>query len=268
MAQEPKALPEEVWQAILVDGHKKLNRMRGLFRLIPSPPRCKECSSPFRGLGGRFVSIMGFRPSPMNPNFCDFCIRDIPAGGIEIDIGVLFADVRGSTDLSRKLGPKAYADLLNRFYKTANSVLLQHDALIDKMIGDEVMALFLPGFCGPEYRKIAAHAGEALIRAAQDGPDREPWLPLGVGVHVGPAYVGAVGGDGITDFTALGDTVNIAARLRSEARAGELLLSEEAYQAVADRHPDLEKKVLNLKGIDTPFEVRAFALGKPAAAAT
>jgi adenylate cyclase len=268
MAREPKPASDEVWHMLIVDGHKKLNRMRGLFRLIPGPPRCKECSSPFRGVGGRVVGMMGFKPSPMNPNFCNLCFREMPSGGIETDIGVLFADVRGSTELGRKLEPKAYADLLNRFYKAANTVLLQHDALIDKMIGDEVMALFLPGFCGPEYRRVAVHAGEALLRAVQDGPNGDAWLPIGVGVHVGQAYVGAVGSEGITDFTALGDTVNIAARLRSAAAPGELVMSEEAYREIEDMHPELESRALNLKGVEGPFETRVLSLAATPAAAS
>lgn len=264
MTQEP-GYSDEVWRAILIDGHKKLRRMRLLFRFVPSPPRCKECSSPFRGIGGRVAGMMGFKPSPKNPNFCDFCFTSIPMGGIEMDIGVLFADVRGSTELAARLGPKAYADLLNRFYRTANAVLLQHDAFIDKMIGDEVMALFLPGFCGPEYRRIAVETAEKLQRSVHEGGDGQAWLPMGVGVHVGQAWVGSVGGEGVTDFTALGDTVNVAARLRSAAKAGEVVISEEAYREVEGTHPGLEARELDLKGVAGQFRARVLTVGVPTA---
>lgn len=260
MADPREEDTEEIWRLLLVDGHKSLRRMRGVFRLVPSPPRCKECSSPFKGLGGRLAGFMGFKPSAKNPNFCDPCMGQMPTGGIEIDIGVLFADVRGSTELAAKLGPKAYADLLNRFYRTANAVLLQQDALVDKMIGDEVMALFMPGFCGPDYRRIAVETGEKLLRAVHDGPSGEPWLPMGIGINVGPAWVGAIGGEGVTDFTALGDTVNVAARLRSAAKAGEVVMSEEAYREIADTHPGLEKRALDLKGVEGVFETRVLTL--------
>jgi Adenylate and Guanylate cyclase catalytic domain len=71
----------------------------------------------------------------------------LPPGGAEIDIAILFADVRGSTQLGERLGPAEYASLLNRFYKAATETLIRYDAVIDKLIGDEVMALFIPGFC-------------------------------------------------------------------------------------------------------------------------
>lgn len=173
-----------------------------------------------------------------------------------MDIAVLFADVRGSTGLGERLPPSAFAALMNRFYHTATEVLLAHDAVIDKLVGDEVMALFIPGFCGPEYRRIAAQAGEGLVKAMGYGGPSEPWLPLGVGVHAGLAFVGNVGGAGVTDFTALGDTVNTAARLQGEAREGEVVLSETIYQAAAESYPDLEQRVLTLRGRAEPLAVR------------
>lgn len=177
-----------------------------------------------------------------------------------MDIAILFADVRGSTGLGERLGPSAYAALLNRFYKVATGVLIAHDAIIDKMIGDEVMALFIPGFCGFEYRRSAVQASEALVRAMGYGGTGEPWLPVGVGVHAGLAFVGNVGGAGVTDFTALGDTVNTAARLQGEAAAGEVVLSETVYQEVAERFPDLEQRVVTLRGRQEPLAVRILRL--------
>lgn len=182
----------------------------------------------------------------------------MPLGGAEVDIAILFADVRGSTGLGERLGATAFATLMNRFYRAANDVLVTHGAVIDKMVGDEVMALFIPGFCGPEYRRVAVQAGEALVRAVGYGEGGEPWLPLGVGVHAGHAYVGNVGGAGVTDFTALGDTINTAARLQGEAQGGEVILSEEVYQPVAARYPDLERRVLTLRGRNEPLAVRVF----------
>ncbi|MBI4504299.1 MAG: adenylate/guanylate cyclase domain-containing protein [Chloroflexi bacterium] len=183
-------------------------------------------------------------------------MEHMPPGGAEVDVAVLFADVRGSTGLGERLGPGAFASLLNRFYEAATNVLIAHDAIIDKMVGDEVMALFVPGYCGPGYRRLAAQAGEAVVRAVGYGQAGEPWLPVGVAVHAGPAFVGNVGGAGIVDFTALGDTINTAARLQGQAAAGEVVLSEEVYQAVAERYGDLEKRVLTLRGREAPLAVR------------
>jgi adenylate cyclase len=72
----------------------------------------------------------------------------LPPGGAELDSAVLFADVRGSTTLGERLEPAEYASLLNRFYAATES-LIRYDTIIDKLIGDEVMALFIPRFCGP-----------------------------------------------------------------------------------------------------------------------
>jgi adenylate cyclase len=145
---------------------------------------------------------------------------------------------------------------MNRFYKTATDVLLRHDALIDKLIGDEVMALFLPGIAGKQFCRRAAEAGVDLLREAGYRPAGTPWLSLGVGVHFGPAYVGNVGPEGVVDFTALGDTVNTTARLQAEAAAGELILSadllgqcEKAVELVGER------RTLALRGRDEPVEV-------------
>ncbi len=154
------------------------------------------------------------------------------------------------------MGASAFATLLNRFYGAATKGLLAHDAMIDKMIGDEVMALFIPGFSGSEYRRAPVRAAEDIMRAVGYGRNEKPWLPLGIGIHAGPAFVGRVGTEEISDFTALGDTVNTAARLQAEAKPGEIVLSEAAYQEIADRHPDLEQKTIKLRGKQGTIAIR------------
>ena len=180
----------------------------------------------------------------------------LPPGGAEIDIAILFADVRGSTQLGERLGPAEYASLLNRFYKAATETLIRHDAVIDKLIGDEVMALFIPGFCGPNYVQRAAEAGLALFRALGYQNAETPWMPIGAAVNSGKSYVGNVGSEGVVDFTALGDPVNTASRLASSAGAGELLLSEEVFATVSEKVPSAEIRTLNLRGKELPFSVR------------
>src|SRR5215472_9427259 len=173
----------------------------------------------------------------------------LPPGGAELDIAILFADVRGSTQLGERLGPAEYAALLNRFYKAATETLIRHDAVIDKLIGDAVMALFIPGFCGPNYVQRAAEAGLALFRALGYQNAETPWMPIGAAVNSGKSYVGNVGSEGVVDFTALGDPVNTASRLASSAGAGELLLSEEVFETVSEKIPSAEIRTLNLRGI-------------------
>ncbi len=179
----------------------------------------------------------------------------LPPGGAEVDVAVLFADVRGSTELGESMGAGAFAAMLNRFYATASHALLDHNAMIDKMVGDEVMALFIQGPTGPDYRRQAVLGATALMRAMGYGRG-EPWLPIGIGVHAGPAYVGKVGTTDIHDFTALGDTVNSTARLQAEAQPGEVIISEELYADVASEFPDLERRSLEVKGKAEPIAVR------------
>lgn len=247
---------EAIWRKLLLEGHQPVLRAQRLFRHLPSAPRCKLCQNPFGGIGGKLVGLMGFTPSRKNPNLCAKCCDRLPPGGLEVDIAVLFADVRGSTALGERLAPAALAALLNRFYHTATEALIRYDAIIDKLIGDEVMALFIPGFCGPEYRRRAAEASVALLKALGYGQSGQPWLPLGVAVNSGVAYVGNVGGEGTVDFTALGDMVNTASRMQSNAMVGEVLLSEPVYAAVADEFPDAQSRTLNLRGKEAPVAVR------------
>src|SRR5260370_19454062 len=101
------------------------------------------------------------------------------------------------------MGAGAFADLLNRFYRIASDVLIRHEAIIDKLIGDEVMAIFVPGIAGPGYRHEAALAAIELVTAVS----REGVLPVGAAVNAGIAFVGNVGADRVVDFTAIGDPV-------------------------------------------------------------
>ena len=243
------------WHQLLTQGHRPLRIAHILFRHLPSPPRCKVCYNPFGGLGGKVVGLFGFARSRKNPNLCTRCCDTLPSGGSEIDIAVLFADVRGSTSMAERLEPSAYAALMNDFYRTATEVLVRHDAIIDKLIGDEVMALFIPGICGAGYRRRGAEAAIALLEAVAHRRPAEP-IPIGAAVSSGLAYVGNVGSAGVTDFTALGDTVNTASRLASSAAPGEVLLSESVYADMAGEWPDLEIRTLALRGKAAPLAVR------------
>lgn len=251
-----QAANEAMWRKLLLDGHQQLIMAHRIFRHLPSPPRCKLCQNPFGGIGGKLVGLMGFTRSRKNPNLCAKCCDSLPAGGLEVDIAVMFADVRASTARGEQLAPSAFAALLNRFYQVSTEVLIRHDAIIDKLIGDEVMALFIPGFCGTEYRRRAAEASMALLKALGYGDSAEPWLPLGIGVNSGVAYVGNVGAEGTVDFTALGDMVNTASRMQSNAAIGEVVLSETVYSAVADEFPNAESRTLSLRGKEAAVQVR------------
>src|SRR5262249_55990662 len=157
-----------------------------------------------------------FKRSNKNPNVCNHCEQFAlkNPGGAEIELSMLFADVRGSTSLAEKMSPSEFSQLLNRFYRVANKVFVRTDAMIDKLVGDEVIGLYIPGLAGKDHARLAIQAAQELLHETGHSGSGEPWLPVGVGVHTGTAFVGAVGSaDAFTDFTALGDNVNITARL-------------------------------------------------------
>ena len=248
------------WRTLLLDGHSKAKMVHALFRHLPSEPRCKLCYNPFGGVGGKLVGLFGFTPSPKNPNFCRVCCDGLPPGGAEIDIAVLFVDVRGSTKLAERMAAKDYAELMSRFYLAASRVLVRHDAIIDKLIGDEVMALFIPGIAGEQYRRRAAEAAINLPEAFGYGSGSDPWLDVGVGVHAGIAYVGNVGADGMFDLTALGDAVNTASRLQHLAKTGDVVFGESVYAGIQDRHPDLPLQTVTVEGKGEPVSIRTLSL--------
>jgi adenylate cyclase len=165
---------------------------------------------------------------------------------------VLFADVRGYTKLTEGLGPADVPVLLNRFYETASGALLIHDALLGQIEGDNVMALFVPGLAGSDYRRKAVEAAQALSAAV--GPGTDFAVEIGVGIASGEEFVGNVGGGGYKDFSAVGDVTNTAARLTARADAGQILVDRQTYDAVAAVYPQAERRALELKGKDAPVE--------------
>jgi adenylate cyclase len=256
--QDPEI--EKMWLEMLVSGDiTKERRMRSLFRRLPREPRCKNCLAPFSGIGARLVKMVyGKQPSRLNPRMCNICdeFASRHQGGAEVDIAMLFADVRGSTSLAEEMSVAEFHALIDRFYQATTQVLVETDALIDKLIGDEVSGIYVPGYAGPQYASRAVEAAHKILHATGHADPDGPWIPVGVGIHTGRAYVGAVGSpDGMVDITALGDAPNTAARLASNARPGEILVSQATYQAAGLDGQAAEQRSLQLKGRSQPVEV-------------
>jgi adenylate cyclase len=245
-----KLTVEEMWRRMLTGDFPRLHRMRRVWGALPSPPRCKLCNAPFRGPGGVLMRALAYGPSPMNRRLCKWCIRAMHKhpGGAEVEITVLFADVRGSTAIGERMPPEEFSRLIARFYGTAAQVIDERDGIVDKFVGDSAVALFIPGFAGgSRHAANAIAAGRDLLeQTGNDGP--EPWIPIGAGVHTGTSFVGTVGEGDARDFTALGDTVNTAARLTALAGAGEVLISAEAAAAGGLETDGTERRTLELRG--------------------
>jgi adenylate cyclase len=259
---------EEYWQNLLTGRRSPARTERAFFRMFPHDPRCKLCNVPFAGAGGAVMRALGRRPSKRNPRYCNTCERYIEKyrGGTEVEMTLLFADVRGSTTAGETMSPLQFTQLMNRFYATATRVLINADAWIDKLVGDEVIGFFFP-YVG-EHARAAVQAARELLFATGHGRTEGPWLPVGAGVHTGVAYVGVVGSrETVSDVTALGDAVNVTARLASLARAGEILVSDATYAAAGLAEEAHEHRQEDLKGRAEPVGVHVLRAGARASGA-
>lgn len=254
-----KQQPEEVFRAYMAGELGEAVGQRRLWLRIPSNPRCKQCNVPFGFPGLLYSRAIGRAPWPKNPRFCSKCytfLRQHGIAGAEITLTILFADVRGSTGLAEQLGAREFTRRINRFYREAGSALLETDGLVDKFMGDGIVGLYVPGMSGSDHASKAVDAARRILRLSARGDGDGSRLPIGVGVHTGVAFVGAMGDGGeVDDFTALGDSVNAAARLGSEAGAGEGLISEATAASAGLDLDGLERRHLVLKGRQEPVDV-------------
>lgn len=236
------------------DYEKFVNNLRRTMGWIPGAPRCFECNRPMTGLA---AWLMHVHPSTFSPKLCNMC-EDFSRrneAGAEVELSMLFADVRGSTTLAEQTSPTEFQKLIQRFYRTATDVLVERNSMVNRLMGDQVIGLFVPRFAGSDHAKVAIAAAQELLRATGHGTAEGAWIPIGIGVHTGVAYVGAVGSkDGVNEIAVLGSAPNLTARLSSQAAEGEILVSEAA--ATAAGFEGGEPRVLNLKGISQPITVR------------
>ncbi len=228
-----------------------------LFRHLPTDPRCPLCSAPFRGPFAPVVRALGFGRNSRYPQLCNPCFRQMGnlKGGAEVDITVLFADVRGSTGIAEQQSAAEFSRLLAGFYALATSAVQAEGGIVDKFLGDGVMALFIPSFTS---RMDAARGVTAARRILA-----ETSLPVGAGVNTGPAFTGFLGAtEQVASFTAVGDAVNVAHRLGEAAGPGELIVAAETiakagFEPAAGVDP-WEERELSVKGRDQA--VRGWAL--------
>lgn len=250
----------DAFALVLKGEHKGLARFRSTLGHVPSNPRCKLCMAPFGGPGGAILGRIGFSRFSANPAICSNCVTSFRKDGLtgaEIPVSLLFADVRGSTGIAEGMRPTDFRAFLDRFYRLGSKVILDHDGLVDKLVGDEVIGLFFGGVTGPQHAAAAIDAGLELVRRAgrSDATPSGP-IPIGAGVHTGIAYVGATGPEGaVDDFTALGDAVNTTARLASAAAAGELIVSAAIADAAGRTDRYGMTKALEVRGRQERLDV-------------
>ena len=240
------------------EANTALRHLRPLFRHLPSDPRCKLCAAPYGPPFGPIVRLLGFGPWDKNPSLCGPCLRIMERhlGGADVELTMLFADLRNSTVLAERMSAAAYRSLVNDFYAIASRAVKDYGGLVNKYLGDGVFALFVPGFSGPDHAQQGIGAGRRILRDTKisaELPAEASPLPVGIGVHTGTAYVGVLGtASDLLDFTALGDAVNLAQRLSSAAASRELLISADAQRAAGLKASGLEQREFQLKGIARP----------------
>ena len=202
------------------------------------------------------MRTIGKKQSAVNRNMCVSCERQLlkRRGGAEVDTSTLFADIRGSTALGERLSPTDFRETLNRYYSVASDVVNEHGGIVDKFVGDELVAAF-PPFLGADHARRAVDAAKALLRRTGHADPDGPWVHVGAGVNTGRVWFGTVGEGNHIEITVLGDVVNTTARLASTAESGEILVTVEAARAAGLDDSALQHRSLELKGKEAPTDV-------------
>jgi adenylate cyclase len=246
---------EDEWRSFLEEPDRLMGIGRNVFAHIPSSPRCQLCASPFFGAGGAMMRAIGKGQSSANPLMCTSCEKQLlkRRGGAEVETSLLFADVRGSTQLGERLSPTEFRAALARYYTVASDAVFANRGIVDKFVGDELVAAF-PPFLGENHAARALEAARDVLRATGHGAPDGPWLPVGAAVHTGRMWFGTVGEGAHVEITVLGDVVNTTARLVAAAGVGEIYVSADAA-AVIGLDESLARRQLELKGKERPTEV-------------
>ena len=229
---------------------------------------------PIRGPLAVPFRVFGITRSKMNPNICTICERAFrhvkKQRHISAAATILFADIRGYTRLSERMDPIELSDIVSAFQDQCAQGIWAHDGIINKQMGDGLMAIFNFPI------KIERHA-EAAVTAALDIQRRckaalaaigrrldeaevDATVGVGVGIHTGQVEIGEFS-TARSDFTAIGSTVNQTARLESQAAAGEILISAESAALAPGLTAGTPTRSLTLKGIDQPVLAHVLTAG-------
>jgi adenylate cyclase len=214
-----------------------------------------------RGPFSTLFKMVGIKKSKMHPNMCTFCENNfakiMKQKQIPVSTTILFADIRGYTDLSQQIEGEKLNELLHRFYDQCSAAIWEKDGIVNKFIGDAVLAIFNFPLIRKEHVQNAVSAAIQLQKDCQYlkeeiGLGDIHTLGVGIGIHTGECYMGEVGTT-YKDFTAIGPVVNLTSRLQGAAGIGEIMITEEVFNHVKHQFPDAETRTLTLKGINNPI---------------
>lgn len=230
---------------------------------------CKGCWQhmgvpiPIRGPLSIPLRMLGIKISRMNPNLCTICEtmftkvkrrKQIPASAT-----VLFADLRGYTSLSQNAASEDVAEMLHRFTDECAAAIWERDGIVNKFIGDSLLAIFNFPIMRDDHVQQAVLAAQDMQRRWQARHNlvvaRGGFSTgLGIGVHTGTASIGEIG-TAFADFTIIGPVVNMASRIQQEAKAGEILVSRDVFQHVETMAS--QARACQFKGFEAPVDVYA-----------
>jgi adenylate cyclase len=211
------------------------------------------------------------RPSaqPHEPEYmylCETMFKPIKKSSqVHVPLTILFADVRGYTTMSELVDSPEIIRLLSHFYEQSGEAVWERDGIVNKLIGDAVLAIFNFPIERDNHVENAVLAGLALQEGCASLCSMgkgESQLSIGVGIHTGNAAIGDVG-QACRDFTAVGSVVNLASRLQGAACPGEVLVTESVYECIAEQFPNAQRRVCQLKGLEQP--VSAWVLQRASA---
>jgi adenylate cyclase len=220
---------------------------------------CVICATALEGVASLPFRLMGVSRSTRNPNLCNRCNTHAEEGRVA-EITVLFADLSSFTELTHELGPERTHEVVDAFLQMATYALVRHDAFIDKYVGDAVMAFFNVPIRREDHSARAVAAAQDILKGLPALNERFGLnLNAVVAIAAGFARVGRLGSSDGKDYTAIGDVVNLAARLEGVAARGEIVVDETVFTAVQGEIGEVVAESVNLKGFKEP--VNAYRIG-------
>ncbi|MDQ8154282.1 MAG: adenylate/guanylate cyclase domain-containing protein, partial [Gemmatimonadota bacterium] len=219
---------------------------------------CQVCGTVLSGPGGAILRLVGIGRSGRNPNVCTRCNAHLESGHI-LEVTVLFADLSGFTAMTHELGLERTHEIVDAFLKLTKQEVVREDGNVDKFIGDAVMAVFNAPILRPDHALAAFRAATAIQQAMpQLSASQGRRLQATIGIAKGYARLGTPGGIDGRDHTFLGDVVNLAARLQSQARPDDVVVDASVYSDLTGHAEEVPEERLVLKGFPEPVACRRF----------
>ncbi len=254
---QPQQGNEELWKMLFAAGDPTLQKMQKFHMKLPTKPRCRLCLAPFNGLGGWFMRMKGKARNSRNPHFCNACDKFLETypGGVDIELSMLFVDIRRSTEYSESHEASAVSQRVNVFLNEAINTITDNDGFINAFYGDCVVAAWPPGFSGQDFAAKAFKTARQLVNNEMvDGSGES--IPVGVGVHTGKVFISTVSAlqGTFRDISIFGNNVNLTARLASLAKPMQALSTRENIIAAGRKPESYSFETVELKGFSEPVE--------------